>query len=110
MTGRQSRSSRNILGYVACYGIWLLLAVLGAYVALVWREAGIAMAARRWNDVWSVTLTDQLVTIFLALGWLVFIMVLEPYLRSGLASGQFWSRAAKVLAIEVVLLVLVYFV
>lgn len=110
MADQRSRSPNNLLQYGACYAIWLSLSLLGAYVVIVWRSATIAVAVRMWDDVWSITLVDQLATILLALGWLVFVIALEPYLRTGVARNRLWSRGARVLGIEVILLVLVYFV
>ncbi len=109
MADQRSRSPRSLLQYVACYAIWLSLSLLGAYVVVVWRSTAIAVAVRMWDDVWSISLVGQLATIFLALGWLVFVIALEPYLRTGVARNRLWSRAAKVLVIGVVLLVLAYF-
>ena len=90
--------------YVACYVIWVALSVLGLYVAIVWRSATIDLTTLVTDDVWSIALADKVAVILLMLAWLVFVVVLETYLRAAVVRNRLWSLAAKVLAAGVVLL------
>lgn len=96
--------------YVACYATWVALSVLGLYVAIVWRAVVIEVAALMSDDTWSISLADKVAVILLMLAWLVFVMVLETYLRAGVVRNRFWSLAAKALLIEVALLAVAYLV
>jgi len=111
MAGRQSKPAGNIiLLYVACYVTWVALSVLGLYVAIVWRSATIDLTTLVTDDVLSIALADKVVVILLMLAWLVFVVVLETYLRAAVTHDRLWSLAAKVLVAEVVLLAVAYLV
>ena len=84
--------------------------VLGLYVAIVWRSATIDFTTLVTDDVWSIALADKGAVILLMLAWLVFVVVLETYLRAAVVRNRLWSLAAKVLAAEVVLLAVAYLV
>jgi hypothetical protein len=97
-----------VLLYTACYVMWAVLSALGLYVAIVWRAVVIDLAPRISGDRWAISLADKVAVILLMLTWLVFVIVQEANLREAVVRNRLWSRAGKVLLVEVVLIIAAY--
>jgi len=92
--------------YLACYALWLALVALGG--VLIWeaRSAMFALAVWLHLNPWQVRAIDQFGVVTLGLVWLVAILLLEDYLRKGVIKGRLWSRAARVIVFQALLLAL----
>ncbi|HEU5013747.1 MAG TPA: hypothetical protein VFT66_14580 [Roseiflexaceae bacterium] len=94
--------------YLACYALWLGLAVLALWLIFQIQAAMFDLAiAFRFNP-WQVRALDQFGIVTMGLIWLVCIFILEHWLRQGMLKQRLWRRAALVLVVEVVVLGLCY--
>jgi hypothetical protein len=94
--------------YLACYALWLGLAVLGLWLILQIRAAMFDLAVVFRFNPWQVRAIDQFGTVTMGLIWLVGILVLEHWLRTGMKKNRLWGRALRVFAFEAVALGLCY--
>jgi hypothetical protein len=87
---------RGVLAYVACYLAWLLFAVVGFWLLLSLRTNLVDAAILMQFNPWQVRTLDRFAIFTLGLAWFVGILVLENYLRSGVARGLLWGRMIRV--------------
>jgi hypothetical protein len=93
----QSNMVRRVLTYAACYATWLAFAVAGYWLFLALRTNLIDAAILMKFNPWQVRTVDRFAIFGLGIAWFVGILVLENYLRAGVASGLLWSRTLRVL-------------
>ena len=109
MHGDSAHNTRRLWPrYLACYALWLGVAVLGAWLIVPLRAILFNLAVRLRFNPWVVRAVDEFGVVTLGLLWLVSIIVLEYYLRRGVPRKQLWGRAARVAAFEAALLGLAY--
>jgi hypothetical protein len=94
--------------YLCCYLAWLALSALGAWVLLALRLNIIDLAAVFRLNPWAFPALHNFSMVFLGLGWLGFVIVLEEYLRRGIEKGDLWLRAARALNVLLIVLILSY--
>lgn len=97
--------------------LWLISAALTVVTIAALRRlllrAAIALAERGGGlygtgpvDHWTVEAVDQFGILILGAAGLVFVLVCEPFYRSGLRRGRLWRRFGIVTAVQVALLLL----
>lgn len=98
----------NIWRYALCYIIWFALA--GSMIwLLVQGQINLIMPFRLSGiDYRMVSVINNTSWIILGFIALVLIIVLEHYLRTGLEKGRFWSRVARSIIVEAIVLAVVY--
>ncbi len=96
----QNQSTRQgtslVLRYVACYALWLVLAALSLWLMLQLRINLIdAVVFFDWGP-WVLGALDKFGILLLGLGWLVFVLFAEHYLRAGVEQQRLFPRTARV--------------
>ncbi len=106
------RKSRNLWQtlplYVACYAIWLALAALGIWLLFEWQTTLFRLAVWLRANPWVARAIERFGVVTLGLAWLVGILWLEDYLRSGVEKDVLWKRAARATLIAALLVGLCY--
>ena len=94
--------------YLACYALWLALTVLGGWLLFETREAVFDLTLWLRLNPWQVRAVDQFYFVIAGLVWLIGMLLLEHYLRQGVAKNRLWGRAARVFVFEAVALGIAY--
>jgi len=95
--------------YVAAYLVWVVLLVLGLWLVFLSREGFLAaltvfyVRGSTWRG-WQVGFYDKAYTIGAGSLWLVFMVVTEEYLRTGVERRDLLRRVARVAGAELLLL------
>lgn len=108
----QDNSERTLLRslplYLACYALWLAFSAVGVWLLFAARAALFALSIWLRLNPWQVRAVDNFGIVTLGLVWLMAILLLEYYLRQGVARQRLWGRAGRAFLIEAVLLGLCY--
>ena len=96
LKSEQTMMVRGVLTYVVCYAAWLFFAVAGFWLLLSLRTNLVDGAILMRFNPWQVRSLDRFAIFTLGLAWFVGILVLENYLRSGVASGVLWRRIVRI--------------
>ena len=95
---------REIAGWIAAYGLWVLSVAIGIALYLVSRQtAGIVMVVAGADELVR-TAVDRFFLFFAAIALIVVIVFLEHYYRTGYLKGRLLTRAARVVGIELLVL------
>jgi hypothetical protein len=91
----------RIINYVGAYVLWLADLGLTFWLLFITRTAFLDIFALFYKEgAWvfsrRVDLVDKFFTIFLGLGWLVFMIVTEGYFRAGILRDDLLIRFARV--------------
>ena len=79
------------------YGGWLVLFTLAlVLVFLLQRNVVEDILIGRMINPWRLRSIGQWSVYVLGIGWIVFVFLLEGYLRNGAARGLFWQRIVRV--------------
>ena len=89
----------RLRGYLAAYVSWLVLTALSLWCFLRVRQVvGVALGViglGRWLPTTLFALI-RILTIVLALIWLVAVVIMEAFLRKGAEEGLLWRRTLRV--------------
>ena len=109
MRSDSSQNSRRTLPlYLAAYALWIGFSALGVWLIFAVRSVLVGLAFVFRLNPWQVLAVDNFGVVTLGLVWLVGILVLEHYLRQGVAKNRLWGRAMRVFVALAVLLGLAY--
>ncbi len=79
------------------YGGWLVLFTLAlVLVFLLQRNVVEDILIGRMINPWRLRSIGQWSVYVLGIGWIVFVFLIEGYLRNGAARGLFWQRIVRV--------------
>jgi hypothetical protein len=98
----------SILQYIACYIIWIILAVGTIFLILQVRSNLMTPVVMLPIDPRTVIVINDVSTIIFGFIALVSIIIMEYILRTGLVKRNFWPRVARVIIILAVVLGLSY--
>jgi hypothetical protein len=102
-----SRSLRDsIATFVAVYGAWLVTAALGAAIFYVWSGAARELYIRFQFSPWGFAAVQNTVVLLLGLAWLALVIAAEGWYRTGAAKGRLAGRVARLVTVEVIVLLL----
>lgn len=87
---------RGVLTYVACYVAWLVFSIVGFWLLLSVRTNLIDAAILMQFNPWQVRTVDRFAIFGLGLAWFAGILVIESYLRTGVARGLLWGRMIRI--------------
>jgi hypothetical protein len=91
---------KKILSYVAAYLMWILAAALGVWLMLISRSAFLGAFALYAGDsvqrAWQVRFFDKVFSIAIGLLWLVAMIFVEQYFRTGVRRHSLLVRFARV--------------
>jgi hypothetical protein len=103
------RNTRQLLPlYLACYALWAGMSALAVWLIFEVRPVVFGLAVALRLNPWQVRAIDEFGVVALGLLVLAGVLVLENYLRQGVARNQLWRRAARVLLCEAAALALAY--
>lgn len=92
-----SRPRPAIILYVCSYALWLAFSAFALWLVTQLRAGLVALAFHlRLEGAWGLVL-HNFGMLFLALGYMVFVIALEAHLRRGVELGDLWLRALGVL-------------
>lgn len=98
------------LNYLACYALWIILAVAFGWALSelhsTWIRVGLALEVNHW----VARTVRQWLWPFLGLIWLIVVFWLEHHLRVGVQNGRMLARAARFGAVTVALYLIVLIV
>lgn len=104
---RPTSSSRvaNVLGYVLCYLMFLVLLVASYVGFVLWQPTSLRLIGAALGQSYANQFFQDLSVIFM--GFVLFGLLIagEPYLRNGVARGQLWPRFARLALVLVALAV-----
>ncbi len=100
----------NVVVYAAAYAAWVVTAALGAIDLWVWRSALLALFVHFRLDKWAFAAYSDVIVILLVLGWLVFLVVAEAWLRQSAERKALGRRLIRLDGPLVALLAIGYLV
>jgi hypothetical protein len=89
---------------MVCYGAWPGLPGLGLWVTLQLLATTPTITLRLGLDAYTASLWNKASTVVILLLWLVLVMALEPYLRTGMEKHMLQSRILRAAIVGAVLL------
>ncbi len=106
MSDAHSRLSRQeILAYLACYSLYLVLIVLALLGFVVWRGTIVALLATFMERSYAGRLIYIVGMLGLGIALFVLVMSAEPYMRHGVERHQLLRRFTRMAVPIVVVLV-----
>lgn len=97
----------SLRGYLATYVLWFVLSALSLWCFFrVWQVFSVALGMiglGRWLPTTLMALV-RLLTIVLALIWLIGVVVMEAFLRKGAEEGLLWKRTLRIAVPVIVVL------
>ena len=95
---------KKLLGHVAAYLLWIIVAALGVWFMLLSRSVVLGAIALYVGDSvqrgWQTRFLDKVSAIVIGLFWLAAIIVVEAYFRRGVQQHSLLWRFVKVAGIE----------
>jgi len=109
MRSDSSQNSRRTLPlYLAAYALWIGFSALGVWLIFAVRSVLVDLAFVFRFDPWQVRAVDNFGVVTLGVIWLIGILLLEHYLRQGVAKNRLWGRVVRVFVALAALLGLAY--
>ncbi|MBS3934330.1 MAG: hypothetical protein KGZ35_08230 [Truepera sp.] len=102
-----SRPRPAVVLYICGYGLWLGFSALALWLLTQLRVNLVDLAYHLRLGVWGLAL-HNFGMLFLAICYIVFVIVLEAHLRRGVELGELWLRALGVLLFLLYLLGISY--
>jgi hypothetical protein len=96
LKSEQTTMVRGVFAYVACYAAWLIFSAAAFWLLLSVRTNLIDAAILMQFNPWQVRTLDRFAIFGLGLVWFVGILVMESYLRTGVARGLLWGRISRI--------------
>jgi len=87
---------------------WIAFSIAGIWIVLGLRTLFVVLAVLVGVDAFVLGALGKFGLVFLALIWVVAVVLLEEYLRSGVKKGRLRERIVRVALIEIGLLGLFY--
>jgi len=101
-------SQPSLLQYVICYAVWLVLSAMIIWLMVQLRLNLLDITLLLNLGPWAHLLIDRWGLVVLGILAMGAIVVLEHYLRTGLAKKRFWPRAAYAFFIMAIALAFSY--
>jgi hypothetical protein len=98
----------KIFAYAAYLLFWVIFSAIGLWLLFDLRALVVQLMMLARLTPWAVRGYDRLAIFVLGLGWFIFILWLENYLRTAIDKRRLWRTIAGVALIQVALLALVY--
>jgi hypothetical protein len=91
----------KVANQLLAYGMWIVDMVLAFWLAFLSRNVLLEILARFYpEESWSyprwVVVIDRFYTLIIGLAWLVFMIIVEQYIMTGLKKGNLLKRIARV--------------
>lgn len=102
-----SRPRPSVILYSCCYVLWLGFSALALWLVTQLRVNLVDLAYHLRLGAWGAAL-HNFGMLFLALGYMLFVIALEAHLRRGVELGELWLRALGVLLFLLCLLGISY--
>jgi len=91
----------KVANQILAYGMWIVDMALAFWLAFLSRNVLLEILALFYQkESWSyprwVVVIDRFYTLVIGLGWLVFMIVVEQYIMTGIKKGNLLLRIARV--------------
>jgi hypothetical protein len=101
--------TRKLMKHVAVFLAWAFNSILAVWVMMVVRNALLAaMAVWYVGDsnprAWRARFWDRAYFVFAGLGLLIFVFAIDGYLKDGMPKGDVFRRFARVVGIQLLIL------
>jgi len=101
---------KNVLNALLAIVLWLASLVLGLLDIDFSRRIVESLFARFWaNQYWTAVLVENIVTVILALGFIVFLVLTSEYHRKHTGEPGSWKLFGQTLGIEILIPVIAFF-
>ena len=92
---------KKVVDQILAYGMWIVDMVLAFWLAFLSRNVLLEILAKFYQkESWSyprwVVVIDRFYTLMVGLGWLVFMIIVEQYILTGIKKGNLLKRIARV--------------
>jgi hypothetical protein len=92
---------KKVADQILAYGMWIVDLLLAFWLAFLSRNVILEILALFYQkESWSyprwVVVIDRFYTLMVGLGWLVFMIIVEQYILTGIKKGNLLKRIARV--------------
>jgi len=92
---------KKVTDQILAYGMWIVDLLLAFWLAFLSRNVLLEILALFYQkESWSyprwVVVIDRFYTLMVGLGWLVFMIIVEQYILTGIKKGNLLKRIARV--------------
>lgn len=92
----QASFGQRVVSYVGYLALWAVYTITTFWLIFQIEEIVVVGAMRLRLNPWQVRAVDKFSLVLIGLAWLVGMLVVEAYLRNGVATRQLLRRAGKV--------------
>ena len=101
---------KNVLNALLAIVLWLTSLVLGLLDIDFSRRIIESIFARFWtNQYWTAVLVENIATLILALGFIVFIVLTSEFHRKHVGEPSSWKLFGQTLGVEILIPVIAFF-
>ncbi len=101
---------KNILNALLAIVLWLASLVLGLLDIDFARRIIESIFARFWaKEYWTAVLVENVVTVIMALGFIVFLILTSEYHRKHAGESGSWKLFGQTLGVEILIPVIAFF-
>jgi hypothetical protein len=92
---------KKVANQLLAYGMWIVDLLLAFWLAFLSRNVLLEILALFYKkESWSyprwVVVIDRVYTLMIGLGWLVFMIIVEQYIMTGINKGNLLKRIARI--------------
>ena len=98
----------SFVQYIVCYVVWFCLAVMTIWLLLQVQTNLMIPLRLSGMDYRQVTVINDVTLILMGFAALIVIILLEHLLRTSLRTRRFWTRVARTIVIEAIVLGISY--
>lgn len=99
---------KKLPGYLSAYILWIVVLLLGLWLAIISRSALLGFAALYAGDLYSkqvvVRFWDKAYQVILGLAWLALMIICEEVFRKAATKGNLLRKFAAVCGIELLVI------
>ncbi len=99
---------KKVLGYLNAYILWIVVLLLGLWLAIISRSALLGFAALYAGELYSkqvvVRFWDKAYQVILGLAWLALMIICEEVFRKAVIKGNLLRKFTAVCGIELLLI------
>jgi len=104
---------KKAFNYILAYVLWIFDLGLALLLFYLGRELYLALFITfgdptNWHYRQIINTVDRFLVVILGIGWLVFMIVIEEYFRTGVPGGALLKRFAKITAPILLILFAIY--
>jgi hypothetical protein len=104
----------KISSYIAAYLGWIFFILLFLVVILLGRDTLLAFlrnywAQERFDRQFAINFIDRSFVLTLGIAWLIFMIILESYFRTGIVKGILTHRLSKVFGFMIMTIFVIHF-